>query len=905
MASKQNAVGQNLVYTNNADGYTIAGGDSPSRNISITGGDLEINAGITNIVGTTSGFFKINSNSLGAGNLYMGSGNTPVLSYSASTITIATPAESVSIPGSLSAGSTTLSGGLNIQYASPSLTFRNTATSNKQWEILGSGSNLVIRSDASTLSATFSSGNTTFHSSVTVIRSLYASAVATEDSPLNFYADGDPAGFNFGNQSFIEEAQNLQTTWQYNGATKVRLDHWSGDITTQGVITAQGYSGIRWSDLPSHSHSGTDSTIFRLDQGEQGDYPLSIIFGESDATLSFDWSGFRFTEHPLLVEQGLTSQGGLRVKGQPGGLFGFAAVEVDWELNQNATNAYGMLINAPTKSPLATITNAYGLYVRNPTQGINNYSAWFDGRVYASSIQVTTANIQNLDAYYVQSRSGEFRGGPSSVAGTFNYDYMYEFRWNFHQPVYAPYFFGSGENLTGIPKLSLANTFTNGVQRMKFLGVGPGLPNSYSTYLAQFGDDMGGTLDYNDSHVVAIGVASNNNDKYGAALLVGQAAIGPHLAVTWERDGVGLARIRTWGGGYPLYVDASVLRLNSSFNGSIITGRGTIHLNGEASINEPAHFAKAVDFNGYVSINSTKLDMRQTGRSTIHFGGAGEGVDYPWSSAHGLKIKLNGSSIDNTLYAGELGIGVEQSNIYFTTSVGYKFYTGGSLSSVAVNIQNNNMTVAGTVSAAAMTTTGVASFGGTVRGFRAIVGNTTLGLNESIFHINTASGSRTINLPTSTAAIGQEYYLTLIDTNPNATITFDAGANGYIHGGPTNYGQTQVFDAFPAHRWWKLIKIAAQTWSMDSGVYGGFIQPADTGSIVIASGTRGGDEAVFVGTNPRPVFLLLSYAQDGTTYSAAAGGGALYYEHNGGSIYIYTTNPVSRNVTVHWRRYYF
>jgi len=57
------------------------------------------------------------------------------------------------------------------------------------------------------------------------------------------------------------------------------------------------------------------------------------------------------------------------------------------------TNAYGVLINAPTKPGAGVITNAYGLYVAAPTVATNNYSAYFAGTThFAGSITSSASN---------------------------------------------------------------------------------------------------------------------------------------------------------------------------------------------------------------------------------------------------------------------------------------------------------------------------------------------------------------------------------------------------------------------------------------------------------------------------------------------------------------------------------
>lgn len=113
------------------------------------------------------------------------------------------------------------------------------------------------------------------------------------------------------------------------------------------------------------------------------------------------------------------------------------------------------------------------------------------------------------------------------------------------------------------------------------------------------------------------------------------------------------------------------------------------------SSNVPLKNAANVFTGATQTFSGTRMLMNSSGRSTIHFGQNAGGVNPPSTNANGLKIKLYGSTTDNSLSAGEYGIGIEGGNQYYVTGVGYKWYAGGSLSTVGMSLQGSNLTVAG------------------------------------------------------------------------------------------------------------------------------------------------------------------------------------------------------------------
>jgi len=611
MASKQNAVGQNLVYTNNADGYTIAGGDSPSRNISITGGDLEINAGLTNITGTTNSSFKINANTLGSGTIYMGSGNVPVVAFSASTVTIATSSQSVSIPGSLSAAATTLSGALTVQAATPTINLTNTASSNKQWRLIGSGTSFVINETSFGNRITISPtgvGLTQIDSDVEITGLLHTTDINANATTLefdlnrNFGAPYDAeCTFDFGKNTYLGAGFDLHTQWwsgQDSGNTlKAYLNHTTGNFNTSGIVTAAGFSGIQASDLPAHDHAGTTSNSFRLNSDDGFALSVSLDFTDNQR-LVYSSSGFWLAGAPFEVDHDIKIWG---TQLYPSLLTGLE-VNIDASLSFGTmTNAYGILINAPAKSGSGTITNVYGIYVAAPTIGTNNYSGWFGGAVRTGTLTTTSiissGSITGID---ITSSNGFFYGG---LAGSFYFDDVYNDAWMFANDVHAPSFVGSGTGLTGVAILNSANTFTNGPQRMPSLGVGSTYPAP--TYVAAFGYDLGniGMTTGTGSSTVIIGHTSASS-----CLGVGQSNQ-RQLQFRWDYHATAssaVANLVTWGYGNPLKIDASTLHLNTNSNGMIYMGNGGLSAaNGEFLIktSETGNLSSGLKYNPLINLD--------------------------------------------------------------------------------------------------------------------------------------------------------------------------------------------------------------------------------------------------------------------------------------------------------------
>jgi hypothetical protein len=103
-----------------------------------------------------------------------------------------------------------------------------------------------------------------------------------------------------------------------------------------------------------------------------------------------------------------------------------------------------------------------------------------------------------------------------------------------------------------------------------------------------------------------------------------------------------------------------------------------------------------------------------------------------------------------------------------------------------------------------------------------VAGTNNLTTAHSYVVLNPSLGSLNMVLPTTTAVIGQTYFMEVInrDITGTNTITFDAGSGKFVHTSVT-YGQTYTMSGAKAnqsHRWFRVVKIDANTWSVTSNV---------------------------------------------------------------------------------------
>ena len=103
-----------------------------------------------------------------------------------------------------------------------------------------------------------------------------------------------------------------------------------------------------------------------------------------------------------------------------------------------------------------------------------------------------------------------------------------------------------------------------------------------------------------------------------------------------------------------------------------------------------------------------------------------------------------------------------------------------------------------------------------------VSGNNTVPTNVSFLSINLNIGSHVMILPTATAPIGKEYWASVINIHGAGTntLTWDAGGGFTIHA-PGVFSQTYALSGAQsntAHRWFKIVKMSATVWSIDTGV---------------------------------------------------------------------------------------